>query len=172
MPWPVGNILGSISMCIRLVLAIHEPRHFARIFRVKTNSYNQWKFTRFSFGNFFCSMNCLFVMLGCTVRVSSIGNSKLSPHCSSESDCKYDENTQQQCANALCNAQGYLGGIFVESSNNFCNSSYTSGIVFAYVIDKDEISSKKFQANAKTSADCIPPGNIIFYQHTFHTSRS
>ena len=101
-------------------------------------------------------------MLGCTVRVISIGNSMNSPHCTSESDCKYDENSQQQCAGALCKAQGYPGGTFVASSNNFCNSYYRSGYVFAYLIDKDKISAGEFKTNSKISADCIPPGNIIF----------
>ena len=45
-----------------------------------------------------------------------------SPLCSWVGNCEYNERTKNECAEALCRAQGYNGGSFVDSTNNFCTS--------------------------------------------------
>ena len=50
-----------------------------------------------------------------------------SPLCSWSGRCRFNEETKNECAQALCEAQGYIGGTFVFSSNNFCTSPPKKG---------------------------------------------
>ena len=92
--------------------------------------------------------------------VTSNGKVVTSPHCSSSRHCEYTDATQQECANALCNAQGYVGGSFVTASNNFCNSSYTPDYTYVYRIDMNNVARKKYYAEAMITADCIIEGKL------------
>ena len=66
-------------------------------------------------------------------RVTSSGEDSLSPHCSWFGKCEYNDHTKQECAEALCIAQGYTTGIFQDASNNFCTTGIAhSGKIWVY----------------------------------------
>ena len=69
-------------------------------------------------------------------RVSSTGE-KNKPHCSSSRDCKFDAESKQQCAKALCDGLGFSGSNFVSSSNNFCTDSFSEETQWVYLYDTD-----------------------------------
>ena len=91
--------------------------------------------------------------------VTSNGKVATSPHCSSFRHCEYTYATKQECANALCNAQGYSGGSFVTASNNFCNSSFVTHYAYAYRIDMNNVARTNSYAEAMITADCAISGN-------------
>lgn len=94
----------------------------------------------------------------------STGKSAASPHCSSLGVCEYNDATKKACANALCIAQGYPIGTFVEASNNFCTSSYTPDNVYVYRLDVKDIVFVDHLTNAnreaKITADCAWRGDV------------
>lgn len=98
--------------------------------------------------SFFATSNAGFI------RVTSTGENASSPHCSWESTCQYDDASKGKCANALCQAKGYLSGSFVNSSNNFCNVSFTSDSVFLYMVDTNITEQGSYNAEASITADC------------------
>lgn len=69
-------------------------------------------------------------------RVSSTGEMS-KPHCSSSRDCKFNDENEQKCAKALCNARGFAGATFVSSSNNFCTDSFSEETQWVYLYDTD-----------------------------------
>ena len=71
--------------------------------------------------------------------VSSTGESETKPHCSSSSNCTFNAESKQKCAEALCKAQGFNSGMFLESSNNFCTNNYSSRKGWVYLYDMDQI---------------------------------
>ena len=99
------------------------------------------------------------------IRVTSTGEDASSPHCSWSDSCQYDDASKGKCANALCQAKGYLSGSFVNSSNNFCNVSFTSDSVFLYMVDTNITEQGSYNAEASITADCdaglINNNNII-----------
>ena len=80
-----------------------------------------------------------------------------SPDCSWQTTCHWDVHTQQQCANALCTAAGYLNGTFLNATNNPCNSEIQSvlGSKWAYVMDENTFSDAMHRYAAKTTALCL-----------------
>ena len=95
------------------------------------------------------------------IRVTSTGEDASSPHCSWSDSCQYDDASKGKCANALCQAKGYLSGSFVNSSNNFCNVSFTSDSVFLYMVDTNITEQGSYNAEASITADC-DAGLIVF----------
>jgi len=89
------------------------------------------------------------------IRVTSTGEDASSPHCSWRNTCQYDDASKGKCANALCKAKGYHSGSFVDSSNNFCDVSFTSDTVFLYLVDTDRIEQLNQAAEARITADCV-----------------
>ena len=89
-------------------------------------------------------------------RVTSTGESEMEPHCSSSSNCQFSAKTKQKCAEALCKAQGFNSGIFLEISNNFCNTSYSSrkGWAYLYDIDRKGLQTSGSFPEAMITADC------------------
>ena len=77
-----------------------------------------------------------------------------SPHCSWYKSCEYNTNTKQECAEALCKASGYAEGLFVKDSNNFCTSSFTTGSIWVYELDRKEIIKDAAEFEAQITADC------------------
>ena len=71
--------------------------------------------------------------------VSSTGESETKPHCSSSSNCTFNAESKQKCAEALCKAQGFNSGMFLQSSNNFCTNNYSSRKGWVYLYDMDQI---------------------------------
>ena len=71
--------------------------------------------------------------------VSSTGESETKPHCSSSSNCTFNAESKQKCAEALCKARGFNSGMFLESSNNFCTNNYSSRKGWVYLYDMDQI---------------------------------
>jgi hypothetical protein len=89
------------------------------------------------------------------IRVTSTGEDAYSPHCSWTKTCQYDDASKGKCANALCKAKGYPSGSFVDSSNNFCDVSFTYDPVFVYLVDTDRIEQLNQGAEARITADCV-----------------
>ena len=74
------------------------------------------------------------------IRVTSTGLDATSPHCSWSSSCEYTAATRQDCADAICKAQGYTRGLFISVSNNFCTESFTKdSYIWVYLVDEKEI---------------------------------
>ena len=71
--------------------------------------------------------------------VSSTGESETKPHCISSSNCTFNAESKQKCAEALCKAQGFNSGMFLQSSNNFCTNNYSSRKGWVYLYDMDQI---------------------------------
>ena len=103
------------------------------------------------------------------VRVKSTGNDATSPHCSWFTTCEYNEDTKQECAKALCRAQGYSGGSFVEASNNFCTEGIShNGDIWVYALKMSTLYKGKNYAGqilkyntgneAIVTADCTRSG--------------
>jgi len=86
--------------------------------------------------------------------VTSTGLTASSPHCSWNSVCTWDAATQESCAVALCQAQGYTTGAFVEASNDMCATSFTSDQVWMYVHDTSAITFGNYQKEAQITASC------------------
>ena len=82
--------------------------------------------------------------------------------------CEYNDATMQECGRALCKSQVYASPVFVRSSNNFCNSSYTTEISYAYRLDLGVIQYGEFENEAKITAGCVAIGEI-FYQLILHS---
>ena len=99
--------------------------------------------------------------LGYVTRVTSTGRDTSSPHCSYSSTCHYDEASKLECAHALCKAKGYPGGLFVESSNDFCVRSLTADSVYVYLLDTHTIQISQNNAESRITADCFK-GKIGF----------
>ena len=97
-------------------------------------------------------------------RVTSTGESEMEPHCSSSSNCQFSAKTKQKCAEALCKAQGFNSGIFLEISNNFCNTSYSSrrGWVYLYDMDQKGEQTSGSLPEAKITAHCTDKKGKIF----------
>ena len=100
-----------------------------------------------------------------SVRVTSTGNSQTSPLCTAWGNCNYNDETKQECASALCVAQGYSGGTFVSSSNNFCTTSYANRGVWVYALtmgrqNQGQIKLFNSGTEAAITADC---GKIVTY---------
>merc|ERR1711902_237628 len=91
-----------------------------------------------------------------TVIVKSDGLTDASPHCSWLSDCEYTEATKNECADALCKAQGFIVGKFLESSNNFCTDSFTDDSCYVYILDREnnQIEYEQWPNEAQITAEC------------------
>ena len=75
-----------------------------------------------------------------TTRVTSSGKDKTSPHCSYFGKCEFNDHTKQECAEALCKAQGYSTGTFVKTSNNFCTTGiHHSGKIWVYSLKMSRV---------------------------------
>ena len=87
-----------------------------------------------------------------------------SPHCGGLlSSCRENDATRLKCADALCKAQGYAVGTFVEASNNFCNShfeytNYFTAPYHAYALDGHDVYYGNYSNVAIITADCTPSG--------------
>ena len=93
-------------------------------------------------------------MLDTTIVISD-GLTKSSPHCSfDDSECEYTTATKNECADALCKAQGYVGGSFQASSNNFCTESYTEEKCYVYLLDNGNIEYGGTTNEARITAEC------------------
>ena len=119
----------------------HHFRNLTRLYKQTTEYLNQF--------------------LGYVTRVTSTGRDTSSPHCSYSSTCHYDEASKLECANALCKAKGYPGGLFVESSNDFCVRSLTADSVYVYLLDTNSIQISQNNAESRITADCFK-GKIGF----------
>ena len=90
-----------------------------------------------------------------------------SPHCGGLlSSCRENDATRLKCADALCKAQGYAVGTFVEASNNFCNShfeytNYFTAPYHAYALDGHDVYYGNYSNVAIITADCTPSGEHI-----------
>ena len=73
------------------------------------------------------------------LRITSTGKDASSPHCSWKHTCEFDGESKEKCAVYSCKAQGFNAGSFVESSNNFCTSSYSSEKAWVYRYDTNDI---------------------------------
>ena len=83
--------------------------------------------------------------------------------------CEYNDATRLECSRALCDGMGYFGGTFVDASNNFCTSQYTSGSVYKYNVDSKAVEKDTYGNNAMITADCDVPGeSICFLTLSFH----
>jgi len=89
-----------------------------------------------------------------TVIVKSDGLTDASPHCSWLSDCEYTEATKNECADALCKAQGFIVGKFLESSNNFCTDSFTDDSCYVYILENNQIEYEQWPNEAQITAEC------------------
>ena len=89
-----------------------------------------------------------------TVIVISDGLTDASPHCSWFNTCEYTEGTKNECAYALCKAQGFSGGKFLNASNDFCTESFTDDSCYIYRIDTDEIVHTTPRDEAQITAEC------------------
>ena len=77
-----------------------------------------------------------------------------SPHCSWANDCEYTAATKNECADALCKAQGFYGGKFLSASNNFCTKSFTSSSCYVYRLDIGDIEFHGYKYEASITAEC------------------
>ena len=101
------------------------------------------------------------------IRVTSTGNDATSPHCSFAVTWQYTDDTKQECAEALCQAQGYsAGGSFVEASNNFCLYSFVNGYIWFYNLNTNQIQHKDYFAEAAITADCTISGIFPLKSYT------
>lgn len=91
-----------------------------------------------------------------TTIVTSDGLTESSPHCSFVlfNNCEYTTATKNECADVLCKAQGYVGGSFQASSNNFCTESYTEDKCYAYQLDTGDIEYDDYTNEARITAEC------------------
>ena len=78
------------------------------------------------------------------LRITSTGKDASSPHCSWRNTCEFDGESKLKCAVYLCKAQGFNAASFVESSNNFCTSSYSSEKAWVYRYDTNEVKEEPF----------------------------
>ena len=110
------------------------------------------------------------------VRVKSTGNDATSPHCSWWGKCEYTDDTKQECAEALCSAQGYSGGSFVEASNNFCTKGISHrGDIWVYALKMSQKNSGQILKydtgnEAIVTADCSGPGMFPWKLCLLHIS--
>ena len=104
-----------------------------------------------------------FLYLVSVIRTKSNGAYN-SPHCGGLlSSCKENDANKLECADALCKAQGYSVGTFVNSSNNFCTShfeytNYLSPPYHAYSLDGHDVYYGNYSNVAIITADCTPSG--------------
>lgn len=117
---------------------------------VARNGFDDLNFTRM---NYFLGI----------IRVTSTGEDASSPHCSWKLTCQYNGASKGKCANALCKAKGYPGGSFVDSSNNFCDVSFTSDTVFVYMVDANRIEQVRYPSEARITADCVLLAGLIAF---------
>ena len=93
-----------------------------------------------------------FVISG--VILASHGYSADSPHCSWAFTCEYTDATKQECATALCRAQGYGRATFISASNDYCTSSFTSEKSYNYQVDTGKIEYNIKGSEAQVTAMC------------------
>ena len=98
--------------------------------------------------------------------VTSDGRNKTSPHCSWWNKCEFTSATKQECATALCKAQGFSDGAFISASNNFCQTSLTSDSIYVYALKMSTNNSGNivlFNTNKEASitADCHSGTNFV-----------
>ena len=112
-------------------------------------------------------MRFLSTNLDSLTRVTSSGNDDSSPHCSfvgQPENCDYTHITKQECAKALCHAQGYSHGYFASSSNDFCIDDTHTGQTWIYFVAASRPGysgrtlNKDLQKKATITADCITTG--------------
>ena len=91
-----------------------------------------------------------------TVIVISDGLTAASPHASYYSWCEYSDAAMNEFAEALCRAQGFAGGKFLNSSNDYCKKSFTSDFCYVYLLDRDmiEYHDCNYHPEAQITAMC------------------
>ena len=162
------HVLGSLTGLLRVMCAsmtnlkvqYSEAMFISSDDQVNRNSRKQKHF-RTLYGLHKQTTEYLNRSLGYITRVTSTGMDASSPHCSYLSTCHYDEASKLECAKALCKAKGYPGGLFVESSNDFCVESLTADSVYVYFLDTNTIQISQENAESMITADCLK-GKIDF----------
>ena len=113
-----------------------------------------WKIIYIIIDNLLFDINNMqFYLVTSGVIVTSHGNSADSPHCSWWATCEYTDATKQECATALCRAQGYGRATFLSASNNFCRSTFEWENAYLYRIDRDKI-EYGYGNDAQITAKC------------------
>ena len=97
------------------------------------------------------------------LRITSTGKDASSPHCSWRNTCEFDGESKQKCAVYLCKAQGFNAASFVESSNNFCTSSYSSEKAWVYRYDTNDVREEPVGRyfEASITANCSTVGGKL-----------
>ncbi|MEY4630815.1 MAG: hypothetical protein RIQ81_935, partial [Pseudomonadota bacterium] len=86
-------------------------------------------------------------------RVFSDGTEQ-RPVCSWSEECKWDQAAMEECAEKLCQASGFSGGKFVESTNNPCTTSKVDGTTWAWRLDKGDYHRAGYDKESLILADC------------------
>lgn len=89
-----------------------------------------------------------------SARTITSDGSKARPTCSWYRSCSWTTSSQQDCAEALCEASGYDDGTFVSASNNMCTSSVYSGSHWVYLWDTGELGYYGLRNEALITAKC------------------
>lgn len=102
-----------------------------------------------------------------SVIVTSDGLTDASPHCSWWQDCEYTEATKNECADVLCRLQGFSGGNFLSSSNNFCTDSFTNEKCYRYEVDYEDIAYSDKLEESQITAACTSGNTIHCFRYLF-----
>jgi len=104
---------------------------------------------------------CLIVLLSLwssaralEVTVTSDGSYQ-RPYCSWARSCRWDEEIQRLCAEKLCQAAGFEGGAYVETSNSMCEKSVTKDYAWYYLVDKERYYAGRANKESRITASCI-----------------
>jgi hypothetical protein len=94
------------------------------------------------------------------VQITSDGSSNL-PHCSFDENCVFDDSTKNECAEALCELNGFSFVEFSSASNDMCKASFVSYPTYVWDITAHEVRYGAYGLEASITAICSREGTEI-----------